>query len=549
MPTTLNFKDVLDLPEWQPLTPALGATAAGTGIAYDMRNDYKVCDPYIFMMRALTGFERYNRFNDAWLEMTAFTAVGGAIGAGSHCVFVPSHGCSGTIGGTPTTTSFTLATLPNSASALINQFVNRGAGLVTDTSVARGFKIRVIGSGTGSSGKVEERFIISNTAGTTPVVTLDTALTFTPLTTDRYELLAGRIYILGSGTTAAGFWKAMDRATKTISGNLSVTNLAATIGTDTASHVFDEQYVPYNRRPGEGYLGTSTYDASNPDTALKCLTATAATGTTLTGTVAGGDSTVAANEYRNFQIRIVEDTTNVTAVGQRRKIVSHTAGASPVYTVAAWTVTPSATAKFVIENNNDLILFTNAATVTYSYAAGGFAADASWSTAAAAGGAIQYANPPAGMGAGCCVEQAFGIDPLTAKIIKPSYVYWLRGAGSTTMAYLDIAAGTNGVWTTIASLGQSTVTINTGACSAYDPVGSEGRYFYVALNATGRFVRFDMLTSTWEPWVSKLAVTEGAAVAGSKLAFGLSADPDVKFGFMYHMANTSTLWFRSLCQR
>ena len=62
------------------------------------------------------------------------------------------------------------------------------------------------------------------------------------------------------------------------------------------------------------------------------------------------------NEYRNFQIRIVEDTVNPTAVGQRRNITSHTAGASPVYTVPAWTVTPSANANFVIENNGDRIL-------------------------------------------------------------------------------------------------------------------------------------------------------------------------------------------------
>lgn len=38
-----------------------------------------------------------------------------------------------------------------------------------------------------------------------------------------------------------------------------------------------------------------------------------------------GDSLILANEYRNFQIRIVQDLTNPTAVGQRRIIASHTA--------------------------------------------------------------------------------------------------------------------------------------------------------------------------------------------------------------------------------
>ena len=282
MTTTLNFKDKIDLPEWRPLSSAILATAAGHCLAHDLRNTIKEQNPHIWCLQALTYINRYLSKNDAWIEGTAFTTMGGAIGLGTMLMFCPSHGPSGTINGTPTTTSFTLAALPNSASVLANQLADAGGGV--------GFKIRVIGNGAGGSGKVEERFIVGNSAGTTPIVTLDTALTFTPQTTDSYEILSGRLYIITTGTTAAGYLKAFDVATMSISGNLTITNLAATIGTDSAAVMLDEQYVPYNRRSGEGFLGIDTTDASHPDGALKCLTATGSAAETLTGQATGGDA-------------------------------------------------------------------------------------------------------------------------------------------------------------------------------------------------------------------------------------------------------------------
>ena len=49
-----------------------------------------------------------------------------------------------------------------------------------------GYKIRIIGL---SAGKIEERFIVGNTAGTTPTVYLDKPLTFVPTSADKYEIL------------------------------------------------------------------------------------------------------------------------------------------------------------------------------------------------------------------------------------------------------------------------------------------------------------------------------------------------------------------------
>jgi len=186
---------------------------------------------------------------------------------------------------------------------------------------------------------------------------LDTALSFTPANGDTYEILSGKVYMLGAGVLAAASWKNLEISTNTQT-SLSNTNLPATISTEFSSIALDEQYVPYDHKPGEGFvIGTGTYDINSPCGIRSCLTATNSAAGTLTGQASGGDASVLQNEYRNFQIRIVEDTAIPTAVNQRRIIASHTAGASPVYTLGSnWAVTPSTTAKYVIEYPNQILL-------------------------------------------------------------------------------------------------------------------------------------------------------------------------------------------------
>lgn len=69
----------------------------------------------------------------------------------------------------------------------------------------------------------------------------------------------------------------------------------------------------------------------------------------------------------NVKKQALDDAAN-TAVNQRRRISSHTSRTSPVFTLASnWTVTPSTSAKFVIENDNDkIILKTSAVATTYN---------------------------------------------------------------------------------------------------------------------------------------------------------------------------------------
>ena len=146
--------------------------------------------------------------------------------------------------------------------------------------------------------------------------------------------------------------RSLEVASNFLSSGLSTTGLPATIATDSAMLVLDEQYTPYNMRPGEGMVkGAFLYDTGH--VSRYALVATASGASSLTGQATLGDSVVAANEYRNFQIRIVQDTVTPAAVGQRRIIASHTAGPSPMYTLGtAWTTTPSSSAKYVIELPN-----------------------------------------------------------------------------------------------------------------------------------------------------------------------------------------------------
>lgn len=524
MSTQTNFKDIVDLPDWRPLAFAPNASAAGTCLICDYRNS-EDRHPLIYELVSATVLNQYSVKGDGW-SFVGSPALAGTFGIGAAGVMMPSRGPRGTLAAGATTTKIVLSTaLP--ASVGVNQLAGRGDGV-------QGFRIRIIGSSSGGSGKTEERLIVANTAGTQPTIYLDSALTFTPASGDSYEILSGRVYLLSAGTTAAGVWKYYDIATNSFSGNLSTTNLAATIGTDTSIVGLDESYVPHNKDPYGGFLGQ--------------ITATASAATTITGSVAGADSALLANEYRNFQIRIVQDTSTPTAVGQRRKITSHTAGASPVYTVPTWTVTPSSSAVFVIENSNEILLWTNAVTTTYTYAQdiiGAMTAD-TWSTST-------YAVRPAAMGAGCMSFQSFGISPSTTndpdKLARHSHVYSFRGAATTTLHLLDLAGAATGSWSTetYASIG---TTFTTGSSITYDPWTQGGRYAYISVNGTQNFMRFNAYTRNINEW-AYLRFAQSTATVGGKMAATvfIDADDETKIAFVITKRQTGQELFQTLISR
>lgn len=507
MATTVNFKDYFDLPTWRPESPPLAATAAGMAVAWDNRNSTGG-SPYLYFLRATTALDAYDPINGDWIAL-ASPGLGGSIAAGSTAVFHPSQGPSGTISATgANTTSFALTTaLP--AAVGVNQLANRGD--------STGFRVRVIGA---SSGKTETRTVVACTSGTTPRIWLDTPLTFTPTAADTYEFRSGRVFMLAAGSTAAGFWKYYDVLTNSYSGNLATTNLPSTIGTDSVIIPLSEAYVPYNRNPNEGFIsGTATSDG------LNCIQATAASSTTITASGISAD--IVANEYRNFQVRIIEDTVTPSAVGQRRRISSHTAGDAAVFTVASWAVTPSSSAKFVVENDNDKILLrTSASTSVFTY---NITANTWDTTTFSAGGGAP--------GAGMMVTQGYGYTRDIGVNARHSFIYNFRGAGTNTLDILDIAGGTTGAWTAGVTYGKQAQTFTTGTCGAYDPATREGRFLHINVNGTNRFAKFDLKNRVLDAG-SYLRFPQSTAIVGQKLACGLFIDGNTKVTFLYALNNT-----------
>lgn len=546
MATTVSNRYIIDLPEWRVLNnPITGTTsnaigAAGVCIAEDMRcRDY--ASPHQFFIQSNAVVSSYNFKLDGWNYIGA-SGLGGTVGQGSMAVFCPTFGPMGTVAAGATVNKVTLTTaLPGSVGT--NQLVNRGDGL--------GYIVRIIGNAAGSSGKIEERRIIANTSGTTPTIYFDKPLSFTPATGDRYEFLSGSIIFLNTGTSAtAAIFRRWDILTGTWT-SLSTTNLIATIPTThNQLIVLDEQYVPCDRNPGEGFLvGASTYDTSG-DFTKKCLLATGSAAGTLTGQAAAGDAGVVINQFRNYQIRIVEDTAIPTAVGQRRRITSHTAGTSPVYTLASnWTVTPSTTCKFVIENDTDrMIGFFGGTTATYNYFIsnlGNTAATANtWDT-------TSWAARSVAMGAGGLTWYAFGISPTvnanTENIVKSSNIISFRGsAGTNLYDVLDISAAATGTWTNglnISYNGNGFPDTWAGANDyyffAYNPHTQGGAYIYGAqggnqavTNGQRQYYRFNSINGIVEKIVGpRIANGSTNGYAAKASACCVFQDGDTKIAF------------------
>ena len=499
-----TFKKVIDRQMWDSTTPAPNAHAAASALVSDLRSDISR-NPFAYQIASATILNRFNIVSKGW----HFVGSPGmaALAAGAAAVFAPSFAAVGTIAAGATTTSIPLTTaLP--AAVGVNMLANRGG------SGDYGFKVRVIGF---TAGKTEERFIIGNTGGASPTLLLDAALTFTPTSSDRYEILSGRVIMLSSGAPAAASWRSFEVATNFFA-NLSNTNLP-TIGTDSSLVALDEQYTPFDCKPGEGFVkGTFSYDAHLGG--KMALSATAAAAGTITGQATAGDAAVVANEYRNFQIRIVQDATTPAAVGQRRIIASHTAGSSPVYTLGTnWTTTPSSAAKFVIEYPNLIILRTAATTqYTYNYSdatvnngTNNIAANA-WST-------TYFAAAANAAAAGVMWMPAFGIRPDSAKNARHSHLFCWRGT-SANLDLFDIAGAITGTWTNAIVIdGGITTTAAMSGC--YSPFENEGRMFYLnpyTANAVNQIFRFDVQNRVLSPYTPTDEIQAGTATLGNRMA-------------------------------
>lgn len=525
MSTTINFKDIIDKPEWRPLAVCPASHAAGVCLTSDLRNN-ETRHPELFMLGSATTLYAYNTKNDGWM-LVGSPALTNTFGAGASCIFIPNLGPTGTIGsGSSSTSIVTSTTWTIPANALANRCDGKG------------FKVRIIGK---VAGKTEEKWVTSNTVGSTSAITftLDSALSFTPSSGDSYEFLSGRVYMINTGTAAAGQFKYYDIATSTFSGNLSITNLG-TLATDTQLVSLSESYVPYTKTPGDGFFGL--------------LTATASASGTITGHATGGDSAVLANEYRNFQIRIVADSTTPASVGQRRVITSHTAGVSPVYTLSsAWTTTPSATAQYVIENPNYLLLTTGGTTTIYTYnpTPNAIVMNSGTSLAADSWNTTCFGARGTAMAAGGCFEQCFGITPDVNKGIRHSHILSFRGGTSIILDLLDIAASATGTWTNGVStcIPTGASAIGTGTSWAYAPADKFGQYLYYSRSATNEIYRFDIYTKKLETWAQMRWPQSGTAAVGNRMAAIAFVDDNIAISNIHFLSHLSPNFFDILSLR
>lgn len=531
-----NFKKGIDRQVWVQVAPSMNAHAAGGGMACDLRNDLSR-NPFAFQLVSASVLNRFNFITKAW-NLTVNPGLGGTFGAGAGAVFVPSFALVGSIGAGCSTTS--IVTTTSITSVAPNMLANRGG------SGDYGYRVRIIGNSAGGAGKIEERWIVGNTGGTTPTLLLDAALSFTPANGDTYEILSGRVMMLSASTLAATIFRSFEIATNLLT-SLSNTNLPASISTDFAALALDEQHVPYTRKPGEGFLvGAGTYDAGG--VVKGCLTATGIGASAITGEAAAGDYAVLQNEYRNFQIRIVEDTSIPTAVNQRRVIASHTAGPSSVYTLSsAWAVQPSANAKFVIEYPNLLILQTTASAYwyTYNYTNATITGSGGATIAANAWSSTYFAAPANAHGAGVTLFPSFGIVPDAAKNARHSYIYRFRGGAVATLDLFDIAGGTTGAWTAgITYDNMNSISVTTGTSGKYAPGDNEGKFGYLncyVASQVNQIWRFDVKNRVLSAFTPTDWIQSGTAAVGDRVATFCAIDGSDKYTIVLLLAHLSSI--------
>jgi hypothetical protein len=341
--------------------------------------------------------------------------------------------------------------------------------------------------------------ISSNTIGTNAVITVPAqASAFTASTV--YRLITPRWYMVCAGTLAAGSFRVYDLATNTFT-TLSNTGLPATIGTDGV------------------LVSTPSWLDS---TYLQFATGTATSGTATT--LVNSAKTWTASQWVNYQIRIVSG----TGAGQIRTITANT---TTTVTVATWTTTPDATSVYSIEGNDDfLYYFGNNAVTAYRYQI----STNTWTTLSP--GVARGAAPSTGMSGTWVSAVTDSAWTDESAIINGRRIYSLRGGGSTVLDYYDIASN---AWSS-ATYAPNAETYTTGTKYAYNT-----DYLYIQKDATGRWFRFNFITSELEGW-NTLLTTQGAAALGNTCWDVTYTDGATKIVYIYYLLNTSLVLERCM---
>lgn len=396
---TNNNVVLLHRKEWQMMTPAPTATAAGTFVIAPDSGNFNNA---MFVASATTHY-LYNHDEDGWMQAPS-GALAGTFGAGACGVYHPWSINYTANGGS--TTSVTVAA---------------GTHNITGRVVGQTIEI-LTGSAAGQRSTVTS--ILNNAGAGTITINFSPAVSAAVATGNTFRATTGRFYVMNSGTIAAGIFKVFDVATMAWQANLATTNLPASWGTD------GKLVIAYNF--GEVFAtGTATAGGAN--------------------TLTNGAKTWTANQWTNYQIRI----TAGTGVGQVRTIASNTA--TVITTSAAWTTNPDATSQYAIEANEDwLYLLGNNVVTMYRYSISANTWTVMSPTVARA------AAPIAGMTANAIGITGDALWADESNILNGRYIYSFRG-GAATLDRFDIAGGTSGAgaWAAVTYVG--TETFSTGS--------------------------------------------------------------------------------------
>lgn len=300
---TQNNKRILHRKEWQQMTPAQTASAAGSFIVKDPMGVRRTA---LYVASSTVQFI-YAVDEDAWMQIPSM-AIAGTFGAGACGCWIPWSNTLTTNGGS--TTSLTTSTATNSRST--------------------GSTIRFL---TGANAGLE-----AACTGTKVVPGGNTTMYFSALPNvvssgDTFAVSTGRYLVMGAGTVAAGIFKSYDVLTGVVT-SLGTTGLPGTLGTDCK------------------LVSTPSYVG-----AFAQGTATSATSTTLVNSA----KTWTVNQWSNYQVRI----TSGTGRGQVRSITSNTSTALtvPAWTITPDATSVYA----IEGNDDYVYLAGNAAVTMYRY--------------------------------------------------------------------------------------------------------------------------------------------------------------------------------------
>lgn len=430
---------------------------------------------------------------------------------------------------------------------------------------------------TNAGGSIGERRIITqilNNAGAgTITLTVNEAFSAAIVNTNTFRISSGRFHLVSAGTLAAGSHKAFDLGTMSWSGNLSITGLPATLGTDgrmTQAYKLAEIYASGLASAGStttltGPTGTTwivdqwkdyyvviingtgeSQTAKILSNTSNVLTFTTTLGVALDNTsryeirasfpfaigvaTAGGASTLTnsgkswtTNQWANFQVRIISG----TGVGQVRPIASNTG--TVLTTSSAWTTNPDTTSVYEINGNeNSLYYLGNNAVTLYRYSISGD----SWSTVTP--GTARAVAPGVGMTANWISQTGDSGWSNESDNLDGRYIYSFRGAGTANCDRYDIALN---VWTAAAInyVGTETFTTGSGACT-------DGPDIILRKETVNRFFKYNVVKNVMTPMATNF-FPDGVGLLGDKVWLK-NYDPLGKIKWVYAMMNTGQVLHR-----